>query len=302
MPDLSYLGKMIYEARTKANITSSKLCYGLCSVSMLSRIESGERTPGFLLFRSLLQRAGGTNEDIIYLCSKRECKLYSIICDSSSFSSNPGDTLARYSAVVDLSNKLEAQYYYFFKAQAETNIHKKYEFIKEALNCTLPNTDIEDVSSYYLSTIENTIVTYALSYLISLKQIRTAAKVYGDLAYFHEKDPSDTTRIKSSFADRYGMLICSLVDGDIEEVHHLGKRFFKKYDAATYPDIESVVAKYSYQYGYSSVYLDSTASGIDIITAYYMNLLMGDAPKAELILKDAQNDLGYEFEIEFTNL
>ena len=118
MPDLSYLGKMIYEARTKANITSS--------VSMLSRIENGERNPSILLFTALLQRAGGSVSDIVYLCSKRDAKLYSIITNAYGYTGSESEKfrklLAEYSTIVNLSNNLEEQYYYYDYNVSSTHI------------------------------------------------------------------------------------------------------------------------------------------------------------------------------------
>ncbi|GEM_PF-4121401 len=306
MPDLSFLGKMIYEARTKANITSSKLCYGLCSVSMLSRIESGERNPSILLFTALLQRAGGSVSDIVYLCSKRDAKLYSIITNAYGYTGSESEKfkklLAEYSTIVNLSNNLEEQYYYYYQARCETDPFKKNELIMKALACTLPGVELESISSYCLSALERDIVSRALNHLILIKNTRVAAKVYEDLAYLQEKNPSTPKSITNSFLDRYGVLICYLVDGDIDEVLHLAKRFFKKYDSVTFPDMELAVSRYTYQWGYAKLYTDKNASGIDVITAYYMNRLLNNYKHAEEVREDAKNDLGYEFEIEFIQL
>ena len=303
MPDLSYLGKMIYEARSKAGITSSKLCYGLCSVSMLSRIESGERTPGLLLFSALLQRAGGSVKDLVFLCSKREATLYSIITSSYEYSADTVEKFKKictdYLETADLSNNLELQYYYFFQSQCQNDSNKRFELVMKALECTLPDVDLENISSYCLSSVERDLVSRALSHYVHTKNTRVAAKIYEDLAYLQEKDPSDISAIKSSFLDRYGVLVCYLVDGDIDEVLHLGKRFFKKYDPDTFPDMELAVSRYRYQFGYAKLYTDEESSGIDVVTAYYMNRLLENYKHAEAIREDARVDLGYEFEIEF---
>lgn len=303
MPDLSYLGKVIYEARTKAGITSSKLCYGLCSVSMLSRIESGERTPGVLLFTALLQRAGGSVTDLVFLCSKREATIYSIITGARGYSADTAEkykkVYAEYSAIADLSNNIELQYYYYFQSKIETDPNKQFDFYMKALECTLPNVGLENISSYPLSSAERDIVSRVLSHYVHTKNTRIAAKIYEDLAYLQERNPADIRTIKSSFLDRYGVLLCNLVDGDIDEVLHLAKRFFKKYDPNTFPDMEVAVSKYRYQLGYAKLYTDEDSSGIDVVTAYYMNRLLNNYKHAEVVREDARIDLGYEFEIEF---
>lgn len=306
MPDLSYLGKMIHDARERAKISSSELCYGLCSISMLSRIESGKRTPDFLLFSALLQRAGGSTSDLVYLCSKREVKLFSIIHDSYLFDTYSIDKkkkiLEEYKQTALLSNNLEAQYYYYFSALCEKNADKRYELILKALNCTLPSIDICNDNFYCLSHMERIIITHALHYCISHHKTRLAAKVYETLAYTQEKMSPDTMSVRNSFSDRYGVLICTLVEGDIDEVLHLARKFFKKYSPNLYPDMEITVAKYTYQLGYATLYMNKAASGIDIVTSYYMHRLQNDYKKAEAIRLDALNDLGYEFDIEFFEL
>ncbi len=51
-------GEMLYLLRTEQGIRQETLCYGLCSRSVYSRYESGERHVDKLLFNLLLQRMG----------------------------------------------------------------------------------------------------------------------------------------------------------------------------------------------------------------------------------------------------
>lgn len=56
-----YVKKFRYslkKLRVSQNITLKELSRGLCSISTLSRIESGEREPDYMLFDSLISRLG----------------------------------------------------------------------------------------------------------------------------------------------------------------------------------------------------------------------------------------------------
>ena len=58
------IGRLIGEARIKAGISQRKLCKGLCSVQLLSKIEKEERVPDIMLLEALLQRMGKSPEKL----------------------------------------------------------------------------------------------------------------------------------------------------------------------------------------------------------------------------------------------
>ena len=63
---------MIGELRKEAGISQSRLCKGLCSVQLLSKIELEERTPDMLLLEALLQRLGKSPEKLEIILSMEE--------------------------------------------------------------------------------------------------------------------------------------------------------------------------------------------------------------------------------------
>lgn len=54
------IGKMIYSLRLEKNMSQEDLCRGICSVTTLYRLETGERRPDILVFQALCQRLGKT--------------------------------------------------------------------------------------------------------------------------------------------------------------------------------------------------------------------------------------------------
>ena len=63
---------MIGELRKEARISQSRLCKGLCSVQLLSKIELEERTPDMLLLEALMQRLGKSPEKLEIILSLEE--------------------------------------------------------------------------------------------------------------------------------------------------------------------------------------------------------------------------------------
>ena len=54
------LGKLVGEIRKEKGIRQLELCQGICSVSMLSRIEQGKKEPDKMLLEALFERLGKT--------------------------------------------------------------------------------------------------------------------------------------------------------------------------------------------------------------------------------------------------
>lgn len=70
------IGKMLGSIRTYMGISQQTLCKGLCTVSALSKYESGERVPDSLLFSVLMQRMGKTADNFAFMISDEEYKYY----------------------------------------------------------------------------------------------------------------------------------------------------------------------------------------------------------------------------------
>ena len=60
--DLIHFHDFLSNERIRKNVTQANLCRGLCSISMMARIESGERLPDKLLRDRFLGRLGVARE------------------------------------------------------------------------------------------------------------------------------------------------------------------------------------------------------------------------------------------------
>lgn len=70
------IGKLIHYERNKNKISQQELCSGVCSVSALQRLESGERLPDFFVLERIIERLGKSINKIEFLYSEADYEIY----------------------------------------------------------------------------------------------------------------------------------------------------------------------------------------------------------------------------------
>lgn len=114
------IGSILKEYRTRLNISQEDLCFDLCAVSTLSRIECGERIPGRKLLEALFSRMGVSRSVSItkteFQMENLEFKINDMVAhdDFEIF-----DLLEEYKNCSENMAELERQFYLFFKTMAE---------------------------------------------------------------------------------------------------------------------------------------------------------------------------------------
>ena len=139
------IGSILKEYRTRFKISQEELCFDLCAVSTLSRIENGSQIPGRKLIESLFSRLGmnppASSIPMTKTDFKRENLEYEIIDKLANNDFNIFQLLEEYKSCGNELDLLEEQFFRFFKSYAEDKInheanHALKEFI-EALHLTL---------------------------------------------------------------------------------------------------------------------------------------------------------------------
>ena len=59
------IGEIIREQRNRRNISQEELCFGICAVTTLSRIENGNQKPSLKVEEALLERLGHSTDNLI---------------------------------------------------------------------------------------------------------------------------------------------------------------------------------------------------------------------------------------------
>ena len=136
------IGSILKEYRTRLNISQEDLCFDLCVVSTLSRIECGERVPGRKLLEALFSRMGVSRSVSItkteFQRENLEFKINDMVAhdDFEIF-----DLLEEYKNCSENMAELERQFYLFFKTMAEDyfnhNCEKALKNYEEALKISV---------------------------------------------------------------------------------------------------------------------------------------------------------------------
>lgn len=160
-----YSGKMQFHTflsvmRRGRHITLERLARGLCSESMLTRIEEGERLPGKMLRDRLLARLGLANdgyEDFLwadeYRAWQRRQKLLEAVENKDILEAEK--MIACYERQGEKKDKIERQFYLTMRAQVIQDQGVEYEELRRiygrAIDCTLPGREVKQWKESLLS-------------------------------------------------------------------------------------------------------------------------------------------------------
>ncbi len=157
------IGNLIYYERTRQNIGLSELASGVCSVSVLQRLENGERLPEPLILERLVERLGKsmnkmellyhkTSYDIYYLREAVECYVEEQQYEEAA------EALIFYESLLKGKEALHWQYICKMRAvlavEQEGDHGKAAMLLEEAMGKTLPGFDLNSLDSYLLGESE----------------------------------------------------------------------------------------------------------------------------------------------------
>lgn len=145
-----FIGTIIKEYRTRLKISQEELCFGLCAVSTLSRIESGAQVPGRKLVEALFSKMGmNKSVPVTKVDFQRENIEYKVNALVANGDFKIFDLLEEYKNCGDGLDTLETQFYLFFKTMAEDFFNhdgkkalRKYE---EALKLSIKDYELHSL-------------------------------------------------------------------------------------------------------------------------------------------------------------
>lgn len=147
---------VLRDARKEKGVTQEKLCYGLCSKSMLSKIENGQKYPNEMLFSALMERLGKDVEQCNILGTRKDIqKKYNRIritqCIKIRNYENLQNELADYEMLCDEEDKLSKQFYFMEKAGGDIECEKQVEYCMQAINMTIPGFRVDRFKNFLYS-------------------------------------------------------------------------------------------------------------------------------------------------------
>lgn len=299
----NYIGHIIKETRLKKQISSSKLCAGLCSPSMLTRIESGERYPSKLLFDALMERMGESGKNYNFIGTSKESEIYHLIQTITTYYSQRNydklnKNIEHYRKIMNPKSALELQVLYLFECVlSQDNPSSLYQKIMSAINLTIKNFDFNKISFYMLSNYERLLLNALGFYYISSKEYDKAISIFKNLQFFIEQYSNpDYDILYISSVVKYNEIICYLRKQDFNEILYLCKKTIPQ-TLSNHSEI--FLSSLYYQNCYAKLALDKNCTSEDILLAYYTFLDIENNTYADFLKKDIQTDLGLSFEVSF---
>lgn len=170
------IGSAIQYFRETYHISQSKLCKGLCSVSTLSRIEAGERDIDAFILETLLERLGKMPHqfeliitDFDHEAYQRRIEINKQIEDEAS--SEAYKLIKEYDELASEKGSPHRQFVMICIAKLNEITGGKPEttidLLMEAISCTVPDFDSEELAEYFLSNSEFNIILDILEKMIS---------------------------------------------------------------------------------------------------------------------------------------
>lgn len=209
-----FVGSVIKREREKYKITQEELCFGICSVSTLSRIENNGQTPSMEKAMALLSRLGLEGSTYMSFVSEEEYRFYDIRSKveemlskkqyeaAYSFTEGQRDYLQK--------NVFRKQFLLTVEAVKLCYIDKQYEtaigMTEEALQLTCPRFEKAKKIRYLLTDIEIDVINLmAVSYWKSSDAVE-AIRILTNLTEAVRELYEPTERRKNI----YPLVLCNL--------------------------------------------------------------------------------------------
>ena len=176
MPRDNDFGLLIKNMRERQGITREQLCEGLCTVSMLGKIESGERYPEKMMRDRLLGRLGAAQDNFENFLNLKEydkwCERTQVLSGLENERQDVEQLIEEY-GVHSGHDALARQTYLDMKGQyikqqsGEENEELLYRLYSEAVGITMPGM----LNKYPLASLTDITDNYLSGYFLSVREL-----------------------------------------------------------------------------------------------------------------------------------
>lgn len=152
--DKSTIGKLINYERTKRKISLQELAEGICSVSVLQRIEAGERLSDFFLLERIIERLGKSINKFEFLYNESAYEIYYL-----------REIIEKYLEDKNYDGVEEGLAYYEKLPEAKKSLHKQYIWKIRAVLFSEKLNQHEEAVTLLEKALEETIPQFATNNL-----------------------------------------------------------------------------------------------------------------------------------------
>lgn len=298
---------LLKDARREKGITQEKLCYGLCSKSMLSKIENGKKYPTEMLFTTLMERLGkdaercnilGTTRDI----QKKYARMRIAQCIRGCKYENLQKELMEYSTLYSKEDKLSRQFYLIGKAGDDVEYETLVEYCMQAIHITIPDFCLDRFKDFLYSYNELVILNMLAGAYRMKKEYLQAKKLYEEIFLYLQDRWEDTEKKRHLLL----LVLSNLCNVEV---------FLKEYYEVLSNSNKGI--KWSTEWGnFEYLYLfyytqcetklklnyrkmSSEEMRFEVIKIYYACKMAGKESAAELIRREFENEYDIKFDVEF---
>lgn len=292
----------IQDLRLEKKISQKKLCNGLCSIAQLSRYETGQRFPKKIMFDTLIERLGESSKYYNYVgdytdyiqCQYREKLIYY----SMSHNDDKIDYyLEKYKSSSDKLDLLDEQFISMILISKEKSPEEKIDKYMDAIEMTIPNFEIENISNYLLSHTEISIINAMACCYKKLGDKDTALEIFNGLAFYIDKNITSThEKLRNQslvLANLTNLLLLKKQYIDVLYWANKGIEIcLQNHDSYFLPILYHAKCKALIQIGNIK-----EAKELSVYT-YYLFKVNGQEQLANLIQKDLKNSSDISFDIQ----
>ncbi|MGN0431760.1 MAG: helix-turn-helix domain-containing protein [Lachnospiraceae bacterium] len=247
--ELYKVGRKIKEERIRKKISQEELCYGLCSVSTLSRIENDTQKPTLKIEEALLEKLGCSTENLVFYASEEEIEKHNLETELTVLTMHRqplGDKLAEYKRLIENKNgsHMEKQFALMSEAigalySGNWELSRVLAQLEEALLLTMPDYEERELITIKLLTLTEIIILNNIAIVLhKQKNIGKAVKIMNFLVEYLEKRDLST----DTMGKKYPMLLYNLIKMEVEyadgeellKLCERGISFGKKYARLAY--------------------------------------------------------------------
>ncbi len=211
------IGRLIGELRKETKISQKRLCKGLCSVQLLSKIELEERIPDMLLLEALMQRLGKSPEKLEIILSLEEYQHIEArdeIEDALRFGKleEAEEKLNAYLKKYEYEGIMQRMYGYRMRGALAIE-RKEYvdaeKYLREAVTMSVPEQNWLQLKEELLSTFElenMVLLCQAWFKQERLEEAKALLEVLNQYVKEHITDNEELVKIQSKVASILGAL------------------------------------------------------------------------------------------------
>lgn len=161
--ELYKVGRKIKEERIRKKISQEELCYGICSVSTLSRIENDTQKPTLKIEEALLEKLGCSTENLVFYAGEDEIAKHNLETELTVLTMHRkplGNKLEEYKKLIDdnSSSHMEKQFALMTEAiwalySESWELSQVQAQLEEALLLTMPDYEERELVTVKLLTL-----------------------------------------------------------------------------------------------------------------------------------------------------